>query len=66
MAYICDKCGKGRMAGHNVSHAKNRTVKYSVPNLHRVSLGRGKPSAQLCTPCLRQMKAAGVVSKSSK
>ena len=68
MSYVCEKCGKGRMAGHNVSHAKNRTVKYTVPNLHKLSLGRGKPSVQLCTTCLRQVKPLTVTAsaKSSK
>ena len=56
MSYLCEKCGKSRMSGHNVSHAKNRTVKYTVPNLHRVSLGRGLGYTRLCSTCLRTLK----------
>ncbi|HET7713021.1 MAG TPA: bL28 family ribosomal protein [Patescibacteria group bacterium] len=55
MSNICDKCGKGRMTGHNVSHAKNRTAKSSSPNLHRSSPGRGQISQRLCSRCLRSL-----------
>lgn len=53
MAYVCERCGKGRLVGHNVSHAKNRTQKISLPNLHKVSFGRGQESIRLCSNCLR-------------
>jgi large subunit ribosomal protein L28 len=34
MAKVCDVTGKKPMAGNNVSHAKNRTKRRFLPNLH--------------------------------
>ena len=34
MSLECQRCGKGIMRGHNVSHAKNRTRRRFLPNLH--------------------------------
>ncbi len=58
MAYKCDSCGKGILVGRNVSHAKNRTRKVSLPNLHPF---KGKLKGRdgkwlLCTKCLRKAK----------
>jgi len=53
--YRCDKCGRGVDYGHNVSHAKNRTRRLRLPNLHRASVlvdGK-KVKMRLCTKCLR-------------
>jgi len=36
MARRCDICGKGPMAGNNVSHAHNTTRRRFLPNLHKV------------------------------
>jgi len=60
MAHKCDSCGKGILVGKNVSHAKNRTRKVSLPNLHPF---KGKLKGQegkflLCTKCLRKAKKA--------
>ena len=33
MARICELTGKGRMVGHNVSHANNKTKRRFLPNL---------------------------------
>ena len=46
MARICELTGKGRMVGHNVSHANNKTKRVFLPNLQNVTLlsealGRG-------------------------
>ena len=38
MARRCELTGKGVMAGNNVSHAKNRTRRRFLPNLHKASL----------------------------
>jgi large subunit ribosomal protein L28 len=35
MARICQVTGKGPMTGNNVSHAKNRTRRRFLPNLHQ-------------------------------
>ena len=34
MARVCQVTGKKPMAGHNVSHANNRTNRHFLPNLH--------------------------------
>ena len=34
MARVCQVTGKKTMAGHNVSHANNRTKRRFLPNLH--------------------------------
>lgn len=64
MAYACNICGKKRDVGHNVSHAKNRTQRIRLPNLHthRLQTAEGKLKLLLCTKCLRSVKrgAAGV------
>lgn len=58
MAYMCVNCGKGKMYGHNVSHAKNRTRKIFKPNLHsaRVTVDGTTKRVRLCTKCLRMYK----------
>ena len=34
MSKICQVTGKGRIVGHNVSHANNKTKRIFNPNLH--------------------------------
>jgi large subunit ribosomal protein L28 len=34
MSRICQVTGKGRIVGHNVSHANNKTKRVFNPNLH--------------------------------
>ena len=34
MSRVCEVTGKKPMAGNNVSHAKNRTKRRFLPNLH--------------------------------
>ena len=38
MARRCELTGKGVQAGNNVSHAKNRTRRRFLPNVHEVRL----------------------------
>jgi large subunit ribosomal protein L28 len=38
MSRICELTGKGRLVGHNVSHANNKTKKTFLPNLQNVTL----------------------------
>ncbi|MEK7517531.1 MAG: 50S ribosomal protein L28 [Patescibacteria group bacterium] len=54
----CENCGKGVMYGHNVSHAKNRTLRLFKPNLHvaRVAVDGLMKRMKLCTKCLRRFK----------
>jgi large subunit ribosomal protein L28 len=64
MSRKCEKCGKGRQVGHNVSHANNRTKKVWQPNLQRVRValdGGGTRFITVCTRCLR----SGYVTKAS-
>lgn len=38
MSRICELTAKGRMVGHNVSHANNKTKRVFLPNLQNVTL----------------------------
>src|ERR1700716_3177797 len=64
MAKRCDVCGKGPMAGNNVSHAMNKTKRRWLPNLQAVKVDeRGThKTARVCTNCLRskRVKRIGV------
>lgn len=55
MLYRCEYCGKGAMVGHTVSHAKNRSRRIALPNLHykTVVVSGGKVRMRLCTRCIR-------------
>jgi|GEM_PF-326325 len=68
MAFRCDSCGKGVQVGKNVSHAKNRTRKLSLPNLHRFNgvLSGVEGKHWLCTKCLRKAKEVQIKINNSK
>ncbi len=55
MARVCDMCGKGPVAGHNVSHANNKTNRRWYPNLQSVRvLVDGSPRRlRVCTRCIK-------------
>ncbi len=38
MSRVCELTGKGRLVGHNVSHANNKTKRVYLPNLQHVTL----------------------------
>lgn len=38
MSRVCELTAKGRMVGHNVSHANNKTKRTFLPNLQNVTL----------------------------
>src|SRR5258708_37678960 len=38
MSRVCELTGKGRLVGHNVSHANNKTKGTFLPNLQNVTL----------------------------
>ena len=61
MAQVCEICGKGPVAGNNISHAHNKTKRRWLPNLHRVRVRyRGRVRRmKVCTRCLR----SGLVEK---
>ena len=46
------------MYGNKVSHAKNRTKRLFLPNLHyaKIEIAGGNKRVRLCTKCLRSLK----------
>lgn len=59
----CFVCGKGRMAGQNVSHANNKTKRTFHANLQSVRAlveGRAK-NVVVCTRCIRSGKVEKAV-----
>ncbi|MFZ0994410.1 MAG: 50S ribosomal protein L28 [Candidatus Dormiibacterota bacterium] len=57
MANRCEICGKGPVAGNNVSHSKVHTRRRFMPNLVTAKVaprGGGVPQRmRVCTRCLR-------------
>lgn len=68
MGMKCDNCQKGVLYGHNVSHAKNRTKRLFLPNLHfvRVMIEGKMIRTRLCTKCSRMFKKKMITSVSPK
>lgn len=64
---VCANCGKGVMYGHEVSHAKNRTKRLFLPNLHpaRVIFDGVMRRVKLCTKCLKMLKKKSAKQKVS-
>jgi len=64
MARTCEICGKGRMLGHNISHAHNVSRREWRPNLRVVhALVDGRPvRIKVCSRCLRSGKVTKAVS----
>ena len=63
MSRICELTGKGRLVGHNVSHANNKTKRTFLPNLQNVTLmwdalGR-QVSMRVTTSGLRSVEHVG-------
>jgi large subunit ribosomal protein L28 len=60
MSRTCHFCGKGPMAGHNVSHANNKTKRRFLPNLQQVKIVQSGNSHKVmaCTRCIRSNAAA--------
>lgn len=58
MAHECFVCGKRPLKGHNVSHANNKTIKRSYPNLHslRILWEGAIRKVRVCTRCIRSQK----------
>ncbi len=58
MARRCDICGKGTVAGNNVSHAHNKTKRVWKPNILKVQakVGKSVKTIKVCTSCLRSGK----------
>jgi large subunit ribosomal protein L28 len=59
VAGTCQVCGKGALKGNNVSHANNKSKKFSKPNLQTVKAVGAQGShvrLTVCTRCLRSGK----------
>lgn len=58
MACICEICGKGEVAGSNVSHSNRHTKRSWKPNIQRVrAVVEGSTRrVNVCTRCLRSGK----------
>lgn len=59
MARVCEVCGKGPMAGNNVSHAHNTTKRRWLPNLQKIRTVDDKGTVKrkrVCTSCIRSGK----------
>ncbi|HLZ46040.1 MAG TPA: 50S ribosomal protein L28 [Gemmatimonadales bacterium] len=60
MARVCEVCGKGPVAGHNVSHANNKTPRRWYPNLQRVRVvvNGAVRRIRVCTQCIKSNRVA--------
>lgn len=57
MSKVCDICGKGSLAGNNVSHSNRKTRKVAKANLQEkrvVSAGVSK-RILVCSKCIKNM-----------
>ena len=63
MAKVCAICGKGTVAGNNVSHSHKKTRRVWVPNLQRarVMIDGSPKTINICTRCLRSGKVQRVI-----
>jgi large subunit ribosomal protein L28 len=57
---MCEKCGKTKQSGNNVSHSNVHTKRLFRPNIQKTTmLVNGTPKqVKLCTRCLRTMAKA--------
>jgi len=63
VAGTCDICGKGKLSGNKVSHANNRSKKFSKPNLQPIRAEAANGShvrMHVCTRCIRSGKVKKV------
>lgn len=58
MAKVCEICGKGKMTGNNVSHAKNRNKRTWKPNIKKVRaiVDGSTKRINVCTSCIKSGK----------
>jgi len=63
MACICEVCGKGELAGNNVSHSNRHTKRSWKPNIQRVrAVVEGSTRCvNVCTRCLRSGKVTRAI-----
>jgi large subunit ribosomal protein L28 len=58
MSQVCSVCGKGPVAGRNVSHSHRVTNRVYRPNIQRVTIVENGHAhkANVCTKCLKAGK----------
>ena len=58
MSKVCSVCGKGKVAGNNVSHSVRRTKRTFEENVQKVSVVEDGvvKSEYVCTRCLKSGK----------
>lgn len=58
MSRVCSICGKGAMAGNNVSHSNRKSPRHWKVNVQKISIVQdGKiVSKYVCTRCIRSNK----------
>lgn len=63
MARVCEICGKGPIAGNNVSKSNVKVKTRWLPNLLkvRVKAGDSVQNVKVCTKCLKANKVNKVV-----
>lgn len=65
MANICTVCDKRPRRANNVSHAKNKTIRWVYPNVHVMRYNyKGQPNVHrgaVCTKCLKAGKVEKVI-----
>lgn len=67
MARACEICGKGPVAGNNVSHANNRSRRRWYPNLQRVrAMVNGEVRRiRVCTQCIKSNRVVKAPTRGS-
>lgn len=60
---ICYVCGKSKVRNNTISHAHNKSKRWSKPNLQRLRINdKGTLiSAHVCTRCLKAGKVTKVL-----
>lgn len=63
MSFRCEICGKGALKGNSVSHAHNKSRKFSMPNLHTIHVKTDDRCKRvtICSRCLRSGKVVKAV-----
>ena len=58
MSKVCIMCGKGKVAGNNVSHSHKKTKRTFNANVHKgtVVIDGEEREGYVCTRCLRTAK----------
>lgn len=60
MSKVCEICGKGPVAGRNVSHSHRVTNRWSRPNIQKVTIKDAKGHVRKANVCTKCMKAGKV------